>query len=374
LRRSFPSLPSGSLWQRISLTHGARRNAAQALHALTPPAARTHPKRHQSVGVTAAEAHEPGDEAGAEDAEQSTAASQQIAHLDSAGFVVAANIGWRESVEAGNPITAGIGVNYLDYCELSAANGARLAAEAALLTRDALSGLDTHRKIVYAIGDSWFSLQVLGLPAGDCGAVAILEDITARRELEQELRHRAFHDPLTSLPNRALLADRLEHAVAGAARETRSLAVLFIDLDDFKSVNDRLGHLAGDAALCEAARRLAGCVRTSDTVGRWGGDEFVVIAERLDISVTADVLASRIAERLREPMKIADRELEIHASIGVAVLDDHKTADQLVEAADRALIAARNERPNAHGRRGSRRSIGEAMAGAIGAEGGLPAS
>jgi diguanylate cyclase (GGDEF)-like protein len=272
------------------------------------------------------------------------ATRQQVAHLDSDGVVIAVNDDWKTGAETGELLRAALGANYLRACELSASEGSASAAKTAELTRHALAGGSNPRKFLYQQAGSWFTLEVLALPAGRSGAVVVVEDITARQNLELELRHRAFHDPLTSLPNRALLTDRLEHAVAGAARETRSLAVLFIDLDDFKSVNDRLGHLAGDETLCEVARRLAECVRTSDTVGRWGGDEFVVIAERLDISVTADLLACRISERVREPMEIAGRQLVVSATIGVALLEDHDTAADLVEAADRALITARRTR------------------------------
>lgn len=278
--------------------------------------------------------------------EQWVSVRQQVAHLNSVGVVIAVNDEWQAGVDTGELMPAGLGMNYLEACERWAPTGVKVAQ----LTRQALAGGTPSRKIVYADDHSWFSLQVLALPAGECRAVVVLEDITASHLLELELRHRAFHDPLTGLPNRALLSDRLEHAVARAARETLPLAVLFIDLDDFKSVNDRLGHLAGDATLCEVGRRLDECVRTSDTVGRWGGDEFVVIAERLDISVTAELLAGRIAERLREPMQIDGQPLEVRATIGVSLLEDHDTAEQLVAAADRALITARRGRASERGR------------------------
>jgi diguanylate cyclase (GGDEF)-like protein len=337
LKALIPPNPS-RIWQHLSLTHGARRNAAVALRALEGP--------NEQAG-TAPQSAMCEDRPGAE---QWVAAHPQVAHLDSDGVVIAVNEDWQAGASADELMHSNPGANYLRACERSASEGSAAAAEAAELTRRALAGGDNPRKFVYERKASWFTLQVIALPPACGGAVVVVEDITAHQNLELELRHRAFHDPLTGLPNRALLTDRLEHAVAGATRETLSLAVLFIDLDDFKSVNDRLGHLAGDETLSEVGRRLSECVRTSDTVGRWGGDEFVVIAERLDLSVTADVLARRISERLREPMQIAGRQLAVSATIGIALLEDHEGATELVEAADRALITARRGRRPDRGR------------------------
>ena len=345
---AFIPKTAGQIWQRLSLLQGARRNAGQALGALLATGTRggSAPVAACVIGMKS----EPP-------VEQWVPVQQQVAHLDPSGVVVAMNDQWKAAVMAGDLVTAGLGANYLEACEHLATAGAPSAAKAAQLTRHALDGGHNGHKLVYQNERSWYSLEVLALPADDAGAVVVLEDITAGHALEIELRHRAFHDPLTGLPNRALLTDRLQHAVAGAAREALSLAVLFIDLDDFKSVNDRLGHLAGDATLCEVGRRLADCVRTCDTVGRWGGDEFVVIAERLDLSVTADVLAGRLAERLRVPMQIAGHSLQVRATIGVALLDDHEGAEALLAAADRALIAARRQdRPQ---RSRGRRSLSE---------------
>jgi diguanylate cyclase (GGDEF)-like protein len=326
------------------LSQGARRNAAQALRALGIANIRGNSDhRADEIAKAPPAAGASGPHTRAPAGEQWVQTRQKVAQLDAAGVVVAVNDEWQAGIESGELITARLGTNYPEACEQSASEGVPSAAQAAQLTRHALAGSGGSRRIIYRDERSWYSLQVFGLPAGQCRAVVVLEDITTWRRLQQDLHHRAFHDPLTGLPNRALLTDRLEHAVAGSARETRSLAVLFIDLDDFKSVNDRLGHLAGDATLCEAARRLEDCVRTSDTVGRWGGDEFVVVAERLDISVTADSLADRIAERLREPMEIADQPVTVEATIGVAVLEDHASGLALVEAADRALISARRD-------------------------------
>jgi diguanylate cyclase (GGDEF)-like protein len=152
--------------------------------------------------------------------------------------------------------------------------------------------------------------------------------------------HQAVHDSLTGLPNRLLLLDRLDHALARAARTGSQAAVLFIDLDAFKNVNDSLGHAAGDELLREAAKRLMTCVRTSDTAARFGGDEFVVLLEDVDSSRVARV-ANRILEAMGEPFVIRGREVFIGASIGIAIGGDE--ADDLMRNADLALYRAKSK-------------------------------
>jgi diguanylate cyclase (GGDEF)-like protein len=189
-------------------------------------------------------------------------------------------------------------------------------------------------------------MQVVPLPGRHSGVLVIHSDVSADKQREQEWRRRALHDPLTGLANRALLADRLDHAVAGSARDPRSLAVLFIDLDHFKLVNDRFGHDAGDQVLREAARRFAGSVRAADTVGRWGGDEFLVVAERLTGDSTAEDLAARLAASLDTPIRTDAGEFRVAASVGIAYLDQHQHADQLIRAADEQLQTGRHLRRN----------------------------
>lgn len=170
-------------------------------------------------------------------------------------------------------------------------------------------------------------------------------DVTERKRLEQQLLHTALHDPLTGLANRSLLVDRLEHAIAASARRNEHLAVLFIDLDNFKSVNDVLGHAAGDQVLITAAGRIRPCLRSEDTASRLGGDEFVVLLEGVEHEGDATIIASRILEFLHLPFVVGDQEVTIQASIGVAVADAPQDAQTLLRRADAAMYVAKSRGP-----------------------------
>ena len=173
------------------------------------------------------------------------------------------------------------------------------------------------------------------------GVILTTRDITDRRELETRLAHQAFHDELTGLANRALFNDRVKHALAVAEREYGSVAVLFLDLDDFKEVNDSLGHQAGDELLVETARRIEVCLRQGDTVARLSGDEFGVLLERAT-SESATGVAERVLERLRDRVAIVGQEVFLRASIGVALSDtDGRTAEELLRNADTAMYRAK---------------------------------
>jgi len=151
--------------------------------------------------------------------------------------------------------------------------------------------------------------------------------------------HQALHDALTGLPNRALFLDRLEHALARAIRGGSEVAVLFLDLDRFKTVNDSLGHAAGDELLCAVSRRIVGCMRAADTAARLGGDEFAVLLEDLDSTHEAVRVAERIIAALEEPIGVADREVFVGASIGIAT-GAYGAAD-LLRHADVAMYRAK---------------------------------
>ena len=174
------------------------------------------------------------------------------------------------------------------------------------------------------------------------GRVWSFRDVTDRKRLEGELAHQAFHDSLTDLANQALFRDRVDHALARASATGGLLAVLFIDLDNFKNVNDSLGHLAGDELLIVTTARLRSCLRPVDTAARLGGDEFAVLVEDLIDGQEVTVLAAQLLDALRSPFEVAGREVFIGASIGVAIGSSELNSDQLLRNADLAMYRAKN--------------------------------
>ncbi|HSV28211.1 MAG TPA: diguanylate cyclase [Candidatus Omnitrophota bacterium] len=177
---------------------------------------------------------------------------------------------------------------------------------------------------------------------------AILRDISERKEHEDRIRRLAHHDSLTGLPNRNLLNDRMNHALARVKRNGGRMAVLYVDLDRFKPINDTLGHEAGDAVLREVARRLTSCIRSSDTVARVGGDEFVVVVEEIGRSTEAALVAKKIIDTLGRPIHYGDTPCTIGASIGAAVFpDDGETMDEVCKAADIAMYRVKRAGRNA---------------------------
>jgi diguanylate cyclase (GGDEF)-like protein/PAS domain S-box-containing protein len=171
----------------------------------------------------------------------------------------------------------------------------------------------------------------------------IVRDLSDQKRYEAQLAYQALHDPLTGLPNRLMLSDRLERALAGVRRHDRMSAVLYVDLDRFKAVNDTLGHAVGDQVLIEAASRIRRSVRETDTVARLGGDEFVVLCEHIDGLHHAADSARRIIAALEVPFRLGDDEPHISASVGIAFSDDGKqTADAILANADIAMYRAKS--------------------------------
>jgi diguanylate cyclase (GGDEF)-like protein/PAS domain S-box-containing protein len=170
---------------------------------------------------------------------------------------------------------------------------------------------------------------------------SIARDITGRKHVERMINHLAFHDGLTGLANRTLIRDRLGHALARSPRAGGFVAVIYLDLDDFKEVNDRLGHAAGDQLLQAVSARLQPLLRPGDTFGRLGGDEFVVVSDRIPNDRAAIGIAERLAAALAEPFELESARIEVTASIGVALGDAETDADRLLANADRAMYAAK---------------------------------
>ena len=179
------------------------------------------------------------------------------------------------------------------------------------------------------------------------GAVIVFHDVSAARAITQKMSHLAQHDFLTDLPNRMLLSDRVANAIALARRHGKQRAVLFLDLDGFKHINDSLGHAIGDKLLQSVAQRLVACVRSSDTVSRQGGDEFVVLLSEVEHAEDAARSAEKMLLALAAPHSIAEKELHITASIGISVYpDDGRDAETLIKCADTAMYHAKDKGRN----------------------------
>jgi diguanylate cyclase (GGDEF)-like protein/PAS domain S-box-containing protein len=181
-------------------------------------------------------------------------------------------------------------------------------------------------------------------PEGVCEAVAgSARDVTERKAAEERIQRTADHDFLTDLPNRSLFRERLEHEIKHSARTGLPLALLFIDLDGFKDVNDLLGHAAGDQLLQEVAQRISACVRDTDTVARIGGDEFTVLLTDVTSPPHIETIAAEILDELRRPFSLAAGEAVISGSIGISTYPaDAASPDELVRNADEAMYSCKN--------------------------------
>src|SRR5687768_3117003 len=188
------------------------------------------------------------------------------------------------------------------------------------------------------------AIEVTSVPVvydGNPAVISILHDVTERKELETQLAHQAFHDPLTNLANRVLFRDRVEHALQRAVRASSTPSVLFIDLDNFKAVNDGLGHSAGDWLLIEVAERLSKCLRPADTVARLGGDEFAVLLD--DENADGRQVAERILSAFSAPFSVQGKDIKVMMSIGIAPLKAHQGGDEVMRNADLALYRAKSQ-------------------------------
>jgi len=193
----------------------------------------------------------------------------------------------------------------------------------------------------------WRTYEVAGTNLTDrpsvAGIVVIFHDITANRAYEAQLSQLAFYDQLTRLPNRALVLDRLGQALARRTRHSGPVAVLFLDLDNFKVINDSLGHAIGDRVLAEVGSRITSCIRTVDTAARLGGDEFLVVLDSVSGPDEASQVGQRIAEALRVPLQIGSHELFLDVSTGIALAADRDDPGALIRKADLAMYRAKTQ-------------------------------
>lgn len=240
-----------------------------------------------------------------------------------------------------------IGKNYYDL-KVPVAAELQTQIEKVIRFKEATSGEVPYTPVSGSLGwyDYVFS-PVFAINGEVESVVCIAHDVTARRTSEQNNWTKANYDGLTGLPNRNLFVNRLEEYVKHARRVGSSIALLFIDLDYFKEINDRFGHEAGDSLLKQAAERINSCVRESDTAARLGGDEFTVILQDLHSHRQVEVVAENIRQRLSEPFHLGPDTTQISASIGVSLSpQDAIYADDLVNLADVAMYASKNKGRN----------------------------
>lgn len=287
----------------------------------------------------------------------------EIAVLNHDGVILVINNVWRQQMQNAVPeaeqtapcVCAGVGVNYLVACR---GVGVDIEAGDALSVPDGIQAvLDGRLPRFYLeyCGQTlpqqrWLSMSVTPLEGmARRGAVVSLEDITERVLMQRQVRELAFYDPLTHLPNRRLALERLAQQLARARRAKTRLALLFIDLDKFKPINDELGHEVGDWLLQSAAQRIQSCVRASDTAARIGGDEFVVLLPDLQTSDDALAVAEKIRSVLaQEFVTNQGIALSISSSIGVALYPDHGETDaDLLRRGDEAMYQAKRGGRNA---------------------------
>ncbi len=206
-----------------------------------------------------------------------------------------------------------------------------------------LEGETIYRETLSPLDNRWYVCTSTPIrQAGRLAQMTIIQDITERKLAEELTRRLAYHDQLTGLPNRSLFNDRLTMALAQAQRHRQRLAVMLLDLDRFKDINDNLGHRVGDTLLKGMAQRLSGLLRKSDTVARLGGDEFILISAELARKKDAAKVARKILEACRAPFACEGLEVQVTASIGIAFYPDHgQDSDTLVKHADMAMYRAK---------------------------------
>ncbi|MCY7387819.1 MAG: EAL domain-containing protein [Burkholderiales bacterium] len=200
---------------------------------------------------------------------------------------------------------------------------------------------------------SWRTLESIGKNCLDIpevrGIIVNTRDVTDRKAIQQRIQHLAYHDALTNLPNRSLMQDRISQAISRAERSTKKFAVMFIDIDNFKNINDTLGHDVGDELLRQVATRLTDSVRAHDTIARQGGDEFIVLLDRLEGHQGATRVAQKILDALRTAFSVSDADQHVSGSIGIALYpDDGHDAPTLLKNADTAMFHGKAQGKNTY--------------------------
>jgi diguanylate cyclase (GGDEF)-like protein/PAS domain S-box-containing protein len=246
----------------------------------------------------------------------------------------------------GYDATQAVGFRLSDFA--ADPGGQPLALLPALGERGAWSGEVWCRRRDGAGFPSWLSVSVVRDDAGNVSHhVALFSDITERKAHLQRVEFLAHHDPLTELPNRLLFRDRVEQAIARAARTQSTLALLFVDLDDFKLVNDSFGHAIGDQVLREVGKRIAAGVRDTDTVGRYGGDEFVIVITGMSDAASVSVIQQKIVQLIAAPVALEGRVIRVGCSVGAAVYPtDGRDYESLLRYADAAMYSAKGAPAN----------------------------
>jgi len=271
--------------------------------------------------------------------------------------LTAHNEKFRQLMDLPDDLFEGPGLRFADFIRYNATRGDYGPGDPEQLVAGMLAGVrDLQAHTFERVRPDGTALEIRGMPLPDGGFVTIYMDITARKYAEEEIRNLAFYDTLTHLPNRRLLSDRLSQFMAASKRGGRHGALMFLDLDNFKPLNDAHGHAVGDLLLIEASARLRSCVREIDTVARFGGDEFVVLLSELNPGIDASraqaaSVAEKIRSRLAEPYHLtvrregqADTRIEHHCtvSIGVSLFMNHESSqDDILRWADQAMYEAK---------------------------------
>lgn len=272
-----------------------------------------------------------------------------VAVIDMDGVVLATNLTWQQC--ALSPVDAlanvDVGQSFLDACQARGTWDIAVGEHIAEGTLRVIAGRAPRFEIQFEVpGDDtgrWFLLVVTHVP--ELGAVVSRTETTTHQTVQAVFADLAFHDPLTGLPNRWLVLDRLRMVVGRAERHGTWAAVVFADVDRFKAINDSFGHSAGDQVLVTVAHRLRNVLRAEDTCGRWGGDEFVVVLE-LEQADVIDAIVRRLEAALAEAVVIGDETLHVGVTLGVAVACTIARIEQLLELADDAMYRAkRSGRP-----------------------------